>query len=85
MDSIPLLDSAGRRRSPATLAIFHLGRAPRNKVFALSVGSADGGGEHRGHARRGNDPDGIRLRGSIVVLWRAAFDQRCARADRDRR
>jgi hypothetical protein len=26
-----MLDSAGRRRSPATLSGFHAGRAPRNK------------------------------------------------------
>ena len=26
-----MLDSAGRRRSPATLPGFHAGRAPRNK------------------------------------------------------
>jgi hypothetical protein len=29
--SEPLLDTAGRRRSPATLPDFHAGRAPRNK------------------------------------------------------
>ena len=27
----PLLDAAGRRRSPATLPGYHAGRAPRNK------------------------------------------------------
>jgi hypothetical protein len=31
MQSVPLLDSAGRRRSPATLPSFHQGRPPRNK------------------------------------------------------
>ena len=31
MQSAPLVDSAGRRRSPATFASFHVGRAPRNK------------------------------------------------------
>ena len=29
--SEPLLDAAGRRRSPATLPEFHAGRPPRNK------------------------------------------------------
>src|SRR5215207_4358567 len=29
--SEPLLDAAGRRRSPATLPQFHAGRPPRNK------------------------------------------------------
>jgi hypothetical protein len=31
MESVSLLDCAGRRRSPATLPSFHQGRAPRNK------------------------------------------------------
>jgi hypothetical protein len=31
MDSVALLDCAGRRRSPATLSGFHQGRPPRNK------------------------------------------------------
>jgi hypothetical protein len=31
MESVPLLDCAGRRRSPATLSSFHQGRSPRNK------------------------------------------------------
>jgi hypothetical protein len=31
MPSAVLLDTCGRRRSPATLSSFHQGRAPRNK------------------------------------------------------
>ncbi len=31
MESVPLLDCAGRRRSPATLPSFHQGRPARNK------------------------------------------------------
>jgi hypothetical protein len=31
MQSVALLDSAGRRRSPATLPTCHQGRPPRNK------------------------------------------------------
>jgi hypothetical protein len=31
MESVPLVDCAGRCRSPATLASFHHGRAPRDK------------------------------------------------------
>jgi hypothetical protein len=31
MESLPLLDCAGRRRTPATLSGFHQGRPPRNK------------------------------------------------------
>src|SRR5260370_25675845 len=73
MESISLLDCAGRRRSPATLASFHHGRAPRNKGLRyppdppsveeiVAVMHATGG-----------DADGIRLRGVIVVLWRASL------------
>ena len=31
MDAMPLLDCAGRRRSPATTSSFHEGLSPRNK------------------------------------------------------
>jgi hypothetical protein len=31
MESVPLLDCAGRQRSPATTSSFSLGRPPRNK------------------------------------------------------
>jgi hypothetical protein len=36
-----LFDAAGRRRSPATLAEFHAGRAPRNKGQHYPGRSAD--------------------------------------------
>ena len=68
-----LLDRAGRRRSPATLPGFHAGRSPRNKglrypadppkveeIIAV-MGAAD------------NGPHGQRLRGLIVILWRAGL------------
>ena len=68
-----LLDAAGRRRSPATLPDFHAGRAPRNKgirypadpptveeIIAVMRGAGDG-------------VHGRRLRGLIVVLWRAGL------------
>jgi hypothetical protein len=31
MTVLPMLDSAGRRRSPATMPGYHAGRPPRNK------------------------------------------------------
>ena len=73
MQSIPLPDRAGRRRSPATTSSFHLGVAPRNKGLRyppdpptveeiIAVMRAAGGG-----------PDGARLRGVIVMLWRAGL------------
>ncbi|HEX5856921.1 MAG TPA: tyrosine-type recombinase/integrase [Microbacterium sp.] len=68
-----LLDAAGRRRSPATLPDFHAGRPPRNKgirypadpptveeIVAVMRGAGDG-------------VHGRRLRGLIVVLWRAGL------------
>ena len=69
-----LLDAAGRRRSPATMPGFHAGRPPRNKGRALSRRSADGRGDRRRHARRpATTSHGLRLRGLIVVLWRAGL------------
>jgi site-specific recombinase XerD len=68
-----LLDAAGRRRSPATMPGFHAGRPPRNKGHRypadpptvkeiVAVIRAAGDGCH-----------GCRLRGLIVVLWRAGL------------
>jgi hypothetical protein len=37
MESVPLLDCAGRRRSPATLPGYHRGRPPRNKGLRYSA------------------------------------------------
>ena len=73
MRSVPLLDCAGRRRSPATLSGFHQGRSPRNKglryppdpptveeIVAVMRVADDG-------------PHGLTLRGVIAVLWRAGL------------
>jgi len=68
-----LLDAAGRRRSPATMPGFHAGRPPRNKGHRypadpptveeiVAVMRTAGDGRH-----------GCRLRGLIVVLWRAGL------------
>ena len=68
-----LLDRAGRRRSPATLPGFHTGHAPGNKGLRypaeppkveeiIAVMRAAGDGEY-----------GRRLRGLIVLLWRAGL------------
>jgi hypothetical protein len=68
-----LLDTAGRRRSPATLSAFHAGRAPGNKGqrYAADPPTVDeiiAVMRHAGHARYGN-----RLNGLIVVLWRSGL------------
>ena len=73
MESMPLLDCAGRRRSPATMSSFHQGRPPRNKglryppdpptveeIIAVMRAAGDGA-------------EGVRLRGMIIVLWRAGL------------
>ena len=68
-----LLDRAGRRRSPATLPGFHAGHTPGNKGLRhpadppkveeiIAVMRAAGHGAH-----------GRRLRGLIVVMWRAGL------------
>jgi site-specific recombinase XerD len=72
MSELPL-DAAGRRRSPVTLPEFHAGRPPRNKGIRypadpptveeiIAVMRAAGDAVH-----------GRRLRGLIVVLWRAGL------------
>jgi site-specific recombinase XerD len=68
-----MLDAAGRRRSPAAMPAFHAGRPPRNKGMRyladpptveeiVAVLRAAGATMH-----------GMRLRGLIVLLWRAGL------------
>ena len=80
-----LFDAAGRRRSPATMPGFHAGRPPRNKGIRypadpptveeiVAVMRTAGGGLH-----------GRRLRGLVVVLWRAGLriQEALARSESD--
>ncbi len=73
MSAEQLLDAAGRRRSPATMPGHHTGRAPKNKgrrypadpptvEEIIAVMRQAGDGRH-----------GRRMRGLIVVLWRAGL------------
>jgi site-specific recombinase XerD len=67
------LDPTGRRRSPATLPGYHAGRPPRNKGRRYP---ADPPGVEEIVAvmrRAGPGVDGDRVRGLIVVLWRAGL------------
>ena len=66
-----LLDAAGRRRSPATLPQFHAGRPPRNKGmrYPADPPTIEEIVSVMRHAR--DTVHGRRLRGLIVVLWRA--------------
>ena len=68
-----MLDSAGRRRSPATLPGFHSGRAPRNKgmLYPADPPTVEEIVCVMRHA--GNDPHGFRLRAMIVMLWRGGL------------
>jgi len=68
-----VLDSAGRRRSPATLPGFHAGRAPRNKGMRYpadppTVEEIIAVMRHAGESRHG-----WRLCALVVVLWRGGL------------
>ncbi|MGH2948303.1 MAG: tyrosine-type recombinase/integrase [Solirubrobacteraceae bacterium] len=68
-----LLDRAGRRRSPATMPGFHAGRPPRNKGLRYP-GDPPKVEEIVAVMRAaGDDTHGRRLRGLIVILWRAGL------------
>jgi site-specific recombinase XerD len=73
MQSLPLLDCVGRRRSPATLASFHAGRPPRNKGLRYPPDPPTVEEIVAVMSAAGNGPDGLRLCGLIVVLWRAGL------------
>src|SRR5438067_9147367 len=66
----PLLDCAGRRRSPATLASFHQGHPPRNKGLRYPPDPPTVEEIIAVMRTAGDGPDGLRLRGLIVVRWR---------------
>jgi site-specific recombinase XerD len=73
MQSVPLLDCAGRRRSPATLSSFHPGRSPRNKGLRYPADLPTVEQIIAVMRAAGHTPDGLRLRGVIVMLWRAGL------------
>jgi site-specific recombinase XerD len=73
MDSLPLVDCAGRRRSPATLPGYHRGRSPRNKGVRYPPDQPTVEEIIAVMRAAGEDPDGVRLRGLIVVLGRAGL------------
>jgi integrase len=68
-----LLDAAGRRRSPATLPEFHAGRPPRNKRMRYPADPPTIEEIVTVMRRAGDGVHGLRLRGLIVVLWRAGL------------
>ncbi len=68
-----LLDCAGRRRSPATIASFHEGRPLRNKGVRYPADPPTVAEIIAVMRAAGGHDDGVRLRGVIVVLWRAGL------------
>jgi integrase len=66
-----MLDATGRRRSPATLPEFHAGRPPRNKGMRYPADPPTI--EEIVAVMRSAGVHGRRLRGLIVVLWRAGL------------
>ena len=68
-----LLDAAGRRRSPATLPDFHAGRPPRNKGLRYPADPPTIEEIVTVMRHAGDGAHGRRLRGLIVVLWRAGL------------
>ncbi len=85
MESTQLVDCAGRRRSPATLPGYHRGRPPGNRGLRYPADPPTVEEIISVMRAGGDSPDGVRLRGVIVVLWRAGLrDKRSARAERER-
>src|SRR5687767_2489539 len=68
-----LLDRAGRRRSPATMPGFHAGRPPRNKGLRYPADPPKMEEIIAVMRAAGDDAHGRRLRGLIVILWRAGL------------
>ena len=69
----PVLDAAGRRRSPATMPGYHAGRPPRNKgrLYPADPPTVE---EIVAVMREASDDrHGHRLRAMIVVLWRGGL------------
>ena len=68
-----LLDRAGRRRSPATMPGFHAGRPPRNKGLRYPADPPKVEDIIAVMRAAGDAAHGRRLRGLIVILWRAGL------------
>jgi site-specific recombinase XerD len=68
-----LLDRAGRRRSPATLPGFHAGHAPGNKGLRYPADPPKVEEIIAVMRTAGDRAHGRRLRGLIVIMWRAGL------------
>ena len=68
-----LYDAAGHRRSPVTMPGYHRGRPPRNKGLRYPADPPAVEEIIAVMRAAGDRPDGTRLRGLIVLLWRAGL------------
>ena len=73
MQPVVLLDAAGRRRSAATMPGRRRGQAPRNKGMCYPADPPTVEEIVLVMRRAGDRPHGLRLRGLIVVMWRAGL------------
>jgi hypothetical protein len=73
MTVLSVLDSAGRRRSPATLPGYHTGRPPRNKGMRYPADPPTVEEVVAVMRHASDDRPGWRVRAMIVVLWRAGL------------
>ncbi len=73
MSGSPLLDAAGRRRSPATIRGYLSGRAPRNKGMRFPADPPRPEEIIRVMRQAGSDRHGLRVRALVAVLWRAGL------------
>jgi hypothetical protein len=68
-----LLDRAGRRRSPAMMPGFHARHAPGNKGLRYPADPSKVEEIIAVMRTAGDRPHGRRLRGLIVIMWRAGL------------
>jgi integrase len=73
MTVTPVLDAAGRRRSPATLPGYHAGRPPRNKGRLYPADPPTVEEIIAVMRQTGDDRRGFRFRALIIVLWRGGL------------
>jgi site-specific recombinase XerD len=73
MSAIATLDAAGPPRSPATYPGYLAGRSPRNKGRRYPADPPRVEEIMAVMRQAGGRPSGLRLRGLIVVLWRAGL------------
>src|SRR3954451_9079401 len=68
-----LIDAAGRRRSPATMPGYHVGRPPRNKGLRYPADPPTVEEIVVVMRQAGTTTQGLRTRALIVICWRAGL------------